>query len=224
MKLILCSKGIETKGVVEKAVELVGKPASEISAAFILEADAKSDDDKRWQIECMYNVANTFGGTIKIVNLLALDGIEEIEQRLRSCDIIYCLGGSPHYLRTVFDKVGLGARLLGILEEVVWIGNSAGSMILGKRCPYRESVSREKFDTYGVEKFYRIIDCHISPHINCDDDPKHALETAIEESKLHQSPVYALSDDGALVVDGDKTYMIGKDCWKIENGKIVDSI
>ena len=221
MKLVLASAGIETKGVTEKIIELARKPASEISVAFIVEAGNMKDRDKRWQINELYKTSNIFGGIVRIVNLLALD-IDEIEARLTKSDVVFCLGGNTCYLKTVFDKSGLSGLLPQILKKVIWLGNSAGSMILGKRCPYRESLKTSNEATYGVEKFLKLIDCHIIPHINADKKPEHLLETCIEESKQHSSPIYALSDDSALVINGNNSYMIGTNCWKIENGKITE--
>jgi dipeptidase E len=223
MKLVLASAGINTKGVAEKVIELVGKPPNQISVAIIHDAPAVLDVDMRWQINEMQKISKLFGGMIRIVNLLALD-IGEIKNRLAKSDVVFCLGGNACYLKTVFDKSGLGKILPEILKDVVWLGNSAGSMVLGKFSPYRESVATKKKETYGVDKFFKIVDCHIIPHINFDDDPKHSLETCTEESKRHTSPVYALTDNSALVIDGDKTYLFGKGAWKIFDGKITEHI
>ena len=221
MKLVLASAGIETKGVVEVAAELVGKSPSEISVAFILEAHAVKDSDKRWQINELHKTAQIFGGMIRIVNLLALD-TDEIERRLLASDIVFCLGGNTGYLKTVFDKSGLSEILPRILDKCVWIGNSAGSIILSKRSPYREAVAHEKKETFGVTEYLGLVDCHIIPHVGADNDPKHLLETCIEESRRQTAPVYALSDESALVIDGDKQYLLGKNCHKIVNGKILE--
>jgi len=223
MKLVLSSFGLGVEAVTEKIVEFVGKPADKISVAIINEAHSVDDTDKRWQIDQLHRCTQTFGGMIRIVNLLALD-IAEIEKRLTASDVIFCLGGNTFWLKTVFERSGFEKILPKLLDKKVWFGQSAGSIILGKVATYREQFRKKDYYKGDVTKFYRIVDCHIIPHVGISDDPKYKFETCIEESKRQSSPVYALSDEGALVVDGEKMYMIGKNCHKIENGKIMESI
>jgi len=48
---------------------------------------------------------------------------------------------------------------------------------------------------------------------------------SVEESKINNGiPVYALSDDSALIVEDNKLYLIGTNAQKIINGDVVEKI
>jgi len=220
MRFVLASSGINVKAVADKVIELVGKPAKDISCAVILEATANSMNDKRWQINGLTELAETIGGKISILNLQVLSH-DEVKKGLADVDFIYCFGGDTDYLKSIFDKTGFGDLLPELLKTKVWLGNSAGSMVMCNRRIEQDKYTLEKAGKlYGVKDYYAFADCNLYVHTGSDDHPRHKLETAIGESMKVNRPVYALSDDSALVIDGDEHYMIGKDCWKIENGEI----
>jgi|GEM_PF-4463945 len=66
MKLVLMSSN-NTKEITEKIIELVGKPANEISVCMINEASNLSSGDRRWFFKDWQKVANAFGGKGKVV-------------------------------------------------------------------------------------------------------------------------------------------------------------
>ncbi len=132
MKFVLCSEGFHTPNTVEACVKLVGKPQDEISIGIINEAYAVEDGDKRWVLDNLNSVATNFSAEIDIVNLLALP-IEEVETRLADKDVIFVVGGDTDYLMSVFQKTGFDKLLPKLLETKVYVGSSAGSMVVGKR-------------------------------------------------------------------------------------------
>jgi hypothetical protein len=54
--------------------------------------------------------------------------------------------------------------------------------------------------------------------------PSNAFDICVQESKIKPHPVYALSDEAAIIVDGERVYMIGKNGYKIVNGEVVEKI
>ena len=88
MKLVLTSSNINQEEILKEILDLVGKPAKDISVAVLNEASSVEEGDKRWLIEGLDFLSKTFGGTIELINLLALD-ISKIEKRIEKCDIIY---------------------------------------------------------------------------------------------------------------------------------------
>src|SRR3989344_1367597 len=133
MKLILCSEGFYTEEIVIKCEELVGKPRSAISIAVINEAYAVDHDNNLpWVLENLNMIKNNFGGNLELVNLLALD-IKTIKERIMHHDVIFVVGGHTDYLMNVFNTTGFSKILPELLKTKVYVGSSAGSMVLGKR-------------------------------------------------------------------------------------------
>jgi len=226
MKLVLASApSCAGKAIIKKISELVGKRASEISVAIINEAYAVESGDKRWLIDELGYISRKFGGEIDFVNLLALD-IKEIQARLDKADIVWCLGGSTDYLKSVIDKSGLSKLLPKLIETKVWVGSSAGSSVLGVRGSYKSNSVIYQGEVHEKQplKYFEIVDSCIFPHIGGEFVPKNAFEICITESKENKYPVYALSDKSAIIVDGNKIYMIGKNSHKLENGEVTDKV
>ena len=199
---------------------MAGKPAKEISVAVLNEASAVEEGDKRWLIEGLELLSKTFGKTIELVNLLALD-IIEIEKRIEKYDIIFCFGGSAEWLKVVFEKTGFSKLLPKLLKNKVWIGSSAGSMILGRMpTTITQDYIYNVENYYGVTDYLKIVNLSILPHIFGKFVPKDSFEKCIEESKKQQYPVYVLSDKSAVIVNDEKVYMVGEQCYKLQAGEI----
>ena len=224
MKLVLTSADIFKQDIFSEVVSLVGKPTEKTSVAVLTEASAVENSDKRWLINGLNKLTKTFGGTIDIVNLLALP-LEEVKTRIEKCDVIYCFGGSTEWLKKVFDKSGFSKLLPELLKTKVWVGSSAGSMILGKMpTTATQDYLYNVIDYYGVKKYLEFVNFSILPHLFGDFVPKNSFSKCVEESKKQKYPVYVLSDKSAVIVNNSKTYLVGKKCYKLVLGKIEEKL
>lgn len=208
MKLLLCSEGFSTPNTVAKCVELVGKPQDQISVAIINEAYAAEHGDKRWVLDNLNDVARNFPSEIDIVSLLGLS-MDEVVERIMQKDVIFVVGGHTDYLMSVFRKTGFDKALLKLLESKVYVGSSAGSMVMGKRLA-PEAYNKMVFDVvgYGTEHYMELVDFAFVPHIGSDDFP--GRDEALQSyAKSYRGNIYGLRDDSAVVVDGDQQYLIG---------------
>lgn len=143
-----------------------------------------------------------------IVNLLALP-LKEVEERILQKDAIFVVGGHTDYLMSVFIKTGFAKLLPKLLKSKVYIGSSAGSMVIGKRLAseaykemYKEVVG------FGITKYLEFVDFAIMPHIDSKDFPGRK-EKLIRASKQHSGKIYGLRDDSAVVVNGKSISTIG---------------
>ena len=201
MKLLLCSEGFYTEEIVKKCEELVGKPRTSINIAVINEAyAAEHKSNLRWVVANLTDVKDNFGGDLELVNLLALD-IETIEQRIMKHDVIFVVGGHVDYLMSVFNKTGFAKLLPKLLKTKVYVGSSAGSMVMGKRLSkeaYYEMYARK--EDYGIYKYLEFVNLSIIPHL---DSPqrKGRKEALIEAVKKHKGIIYGLNEDSAIVVE-----------------------
>jgi dipeptidase E len=211
MKLILASAGFYTEEIIVKCEELVGKSRKDISIAVINESYAvEHNNNLRWVLDDLNRVRDNFGGNLELVNLLALD-IETVKERIAQNDVIFAVGGHTDYLMSVFKKTGFADILPQLLETKVYVGSSAGGMVMGKR------ISEEAYKiiygeegTYGVTQYMGLVDFSTMPHLDNPHFPNRR-ETLTEAVRLHDGMVYGLRDDSAVVVDGTQIYTIGSD-------------
>ena len=220
MKLLLCSEGFHTPNTVEACVKLVGKPQDQISIGIINEAFAVEEGDKRWVLDNLNSVANNFSGEIDIVDLLALT-IEEVEERLSDKDVIFVVGGNSDYLMSVYQKTGFDKLLPKILETKVYVGSSAGSMVVGKRiseAAYRLIYGQDS--DWGINNYLGLVDISVMPHLDSPDFPNRK-ENLLKAVGSFEGKVYGLRDDSAVIIDGDKIQTIGSDPLIIKDGRLL---
>jgi dipeptidase E len=226
MKLILASSGFRAPESVQKCIEFVGKPANGINFAVINEAMIAEYGDHRWFLDDMDSIRNNFGGNIEFVNLQVLD-INEVEKRLNEADVIFVAGGNSDYLSTVYEKTGFSKILPKLLKTKVYIGSSAGSLVLGHR-PYYKTQTDIYQEKQYTDKYQEIVDFTVLPHLHSpyfDRKGRGGSDKdgwVIEDSENENVPVYAISDDAAVVVDGNKVEVVGKNWLVANNGKIIN--
>ena len=223
MKLLLTSDGITTPQIVETCVRLVGKPQDQISFAVINEAYAVEGGDKRWVLNDLDNIAENFPADLDIVDLLALKP-EEVRARIELRDVIFVVGGHTDYLMHVFDQTGFSKLLPDLLEQKVYVGSSAGSMVLGKRVSaeaYLEVYGEE--GDYGTKRYLELVDLAIKPHLDSNFFPNNRAEILKRVSKGVSGRIYGLRDDSAILVDGDRFKLLGSKPVIVEDGRVVNA-
>jgi dipeptidase E len=220
MKLVLCSEGFHTPNTVEACVRLVGKPQDQISIGIINEAYAVEEGDKRWVLDNLNSVASNFSGEIDIVDLLALS-IEKVEERLSDKDVIFVVGGDTDYLMSVYQKTGFDMLLPKLLETKVYVGSSAGSMVVGKRinaAAYKLIYGEDS--KWNIDQYVGLVDLSVMPHLDSPHFPNRK-ESLLEAVGSFEGKVYGLRDDSAVVIDGENVQTIGSEPIIIEKGKLV---
>ncbi len=220
MKLILASSGFAAPESVEKCVGFVGKPKDEISFGVINEAYVPYHFPHDWVIDDLMAIRDNFSNNIELIPL-SLEK-DEIKRRISDKDVIFVIGGNTAYLKTVFDKSGFSELLPELLKTKVYVGSSAGSMILG-RCPTKETLLKTSGDDddFSVTEYLNLLDLEIIPHINGKFTLPTAEKQVVIESEKQPYPIFGLSDNAAVIVEDDKTYVVGKDYLVAKDGKII---
>lgn len=221
MKLLLTSEGLSTPEIISAFEKLCVKKIADISVAFINEGHLVEKGDKRWPIEEMGRVVNLVGGTVDLINLFALTP-DQLEKRLQNVDAIYVLGGHTDYLMHVFNKTGFTKILPNLLSSKVYVGTSAGSMILGRRIStlaYEEIYGEE--GDYGTTEYMNVVDFAIKPHLNSPEFPKVLRENLLKVSEAHEGKIFVLKDNQAIVVDDDEISTVGGKILTIRSGQVV---
>lgn len=208
MKFLLTSAGITNASIAHAVTELVGKPAGEISVLFIPTAANTIADDKSWLIE---NLIEFHQQRYKSVDILDIAGLPEETWRphFDAADLICFGGGNEQYLAKAIRESGLESALPGLVENRVYMGISAGSMVAGKflsqklmRVIYPEETFEELAPPLGY------VDCLFIPHLNSDFFT-HARKETLESLRSEiTTTLYACDDASALKIVGDKIEIV----------------
>ena len=223
MRLILTSTGFSTREIVGRCVELVGKPRHAIKVAVINEAYVEVHGDHGWLLNDLNRIKDNFG-YMELVNLQALD-IGQIEKRIGLADVIFATGGDPDYLMAVFGRTGFGRLLPNLLEGRVYVGSSAGSMVVGKRvdtAAYLQTYGESTAARYGVSEWLGLVDLAVHPHFEVSLSPDNRPEVLLDTAREYKGTIYAIRDDSAVVVDGDKLGVVGSEPVIVRDGRIVE--
>jgi dipeptidase E len=207
MKLLLTSGGVTNPSIRDALIDLLGKPIAESNALCIPTA--------QWGHPMCGPVSargfvvggapwHTMSGLgWKSVGLLELTALPTIgEERwipwVREADVLLVDGGDATYLCHWMRESGL-ANLLPSLSETVWVGVSAGSMVMTPRIGayFVEWRSAPDDQTLGV------VDFSIFPHLDYPGFAGNTMAHAEQWAADIAGPAYAIDDQTALkVVDG----------------------
>ncbi len=219
-RLILASCGFRAPETVQKCLELTGKAAKEISFGVINEAYVPYHFPHDWVIDDLISIHDNFSNNIELIPFTL--SISEIEQRLSDKDVIFVVGGNTAYLKTVFDRSGFSKLLPELIEKKVYVGSSAGSMIVG-HCPTKETLLKTsgEDEDFSVHEYLDLVPLEIIPHIHGKFSMPTAEAQVPIESVCQSNVVYGISDNAAVAIEDDKIYPIGKDFLVAKSGKIV---
>jgi dipeptidase E len=219
MKLLLTSAGIKNKGIHDTLLDLLGKPIAECNALCVPTASyghPMAGPGSAWKF-----IAGQEPRTPmcelgwKSLGVLELTALPSIDKKLwmplvQETDVLLVNGGDPMYLCHWMWQSGL-ADLLPSLRETVWVGLSAGSMVMTPRIG--EEFVGWKPPTGGDETL-GIVDFSIFPHLDHPDLPENTMADAERWAANIAAPAYAIDDETAIrVVDG-AVEVVSQGYWK----------
>lgn len=211
MKLLLTSGGLTNNILKKEFLKLVGRPASEISIAFITTA-SKAEKDTSY-VEVDIDAIKSIG-VYKISRVDISDQTEKWQNVLQDCDVIWIEGGNTFYLLAELRKSSLDKSLKNYLGDKVFVGVSAGSIIVTPTIAVAEV---EPADTNGIGikdlSSLNWVDFEISPHT-----PDVVPVANIEKYALRiKNKLYAIDDNSAVLVNDSQIKVIGGGFSKIFN-------
>ncbi|MCF7865358.1 MAG: peptidase E [Candidatus Pacebacteria bacterium] len=217
MKFLLTSAGITNKYISDAITDLAGKPSEEINFLFVPTAANLESGDKGWLIDNLVEFKKQNFKTIDIVDIAAVPA-EIWKHRFEAADVICFGGGNEQYLAKIFDNVGMKEYLSNILKEKVYVGISAGSMVVGQfiapelmKVVYPEEVYPKLADSLAFVDF-----CFI-PHLNSEWFTHVRNDVLAEVKDQVNAPIYAFDDETALkVVDGHSDVVGIGEFWGFE--------
>lgn len=220
MKLLLTSAGITNASINDVLIELLGKPIADSNALCIPTASyghPHISPEMAWRFisgrvpECP--MCELGWKSLGVLELTALPSIarERWEAWVRDADALLVNGGDPMYLCYWMRQSGL-MELLPSLNETVWVGLSAGSMVMTPRIG-EEFVATEPSIT-GDDIALGLVDFSIFPHLDNPYLPENTITNAEKWAKGIGGPAYAIDDQTAIKVVNGAIEVVSEGHWK----------
>lgn len=218
MKLLLTAAGFSNQNIYEALEELMGKPVREATALFVPTA--------------IYGirgggeiVAKVINGTIgdpfcnagwKSLGLLELTALPTQNKEiwlpaLESADVLLVGGGDCQYLTYWLHKSGVADLLPELLEKLVYVGLSAGSMIMTK---YGTTYGNHTLPA-DTPKSLGLLDFAIHPHLDHEWFPDNAMPVLEKLAAKLPFRSYLIDDQTAIRVVDDSVTVISEGNWKL---------
>ena len=223
MKLLLTSAGISNASIHEALVDLLGKPIAESSALCIptaAYAHPMAGPRAAWRFisgqepRCpMTQLGWKSLGVLELTALPSLDA-EQWVPLVKETDVLLVNGGDPLYLCYWMRQSGL-ADLLPSLHETVWVGLSAGSIVMTPKIG--EDFVRWTPPTGGDEAL-GVVDFSIFPHVDHEEMPDNSMANAERWAAGIPGPAYAIDDETAIKVTGGTVEVVTEGHWKLLTG------
>jgi len=216
VRLLLTSGGVTNPSIEAALGALMGKPMAEATALCIPTA--------QWghPMCTPFSVARTVAGQgrsglaslpfgeMGVLDLTALPsiGADRWVPWVQEADVLLVDGGDATYLAHWLRESGL-LEVMPSLERQVWVGVSAGSMVLAPR------IGSDFVQWPGApdDRTLGVVDFAIFPHF--DVFPDNTLEAARRWREEIGVPGYVLDDSCAIVVDGDRVEVVSEGAWHL---------
>ncbi len=220
MKLLLTSAGVRNASIRRALVGLLGKPIEESSALCIPTASYGhphvGPGERAWQFVSGRSEGPMTELGWRSVGLLELTALPSIDPErwvplVRETDVLLVGGGDALYLGHWLRESGL-ADLLPELRDTVWVGLSAGSMVLTPRIG-ADFVGWPS--PSGSDETLGLVDFHLCPHVNGEDRPGNTGAEAEEWAAGIDGPAYAVDDETAFTVVDGVVEVISEGRWRL---------
>ena len=221
MKLLLTSAGIKNASIRDALVDLLGKPISESSALCIPTGMYGSVYAPRMACAGVWRfitgrstepMCELGWKSLGVLELTALPSVDEERwvPLVEETDVLLVSGGDALYLCHWLRQSGL-ADLLPSLQTTVWVGLSAGSMVLTPRIG--EDFVGWKPPT-GGDSTLGIVDFSIFPHVDHEELPENTMAEAERWAAGIAGPAYAIDDQTAIKVTDGTVEVVSEGHWK----------
>ena len=214
MKLLLTSGGLENQSMINALRELIGKDFKDTKLVFIPTAANMEEGDKWWLINDLVKCKELGFKEIDITDIAAVP--QKVWQpRLEKADVILVSGGNTSYLMGQIKKSGLAEVLPELLKTRIYVGISAGSMVVAPKLKEKEMqrLYEEPIVDDDTNEGLGFVDFLVVPHMNSPYFPR-AAELIDEVAKDIDIPLYAIDDQTAVKVVDKKVEVITEGKWK----------
>jgi dipeptidase E len=220
MKLLLTSAGIKNTSIHDALVDLLGKPIAESDALCIPTASyahPMAGPGRAWNFisgqEPRCPMTELGWKSMGVLELTALPSLDEDlwVPLVKETAVLLVNGGDALYLCHWMRQSGL-RDLMPSLQNTVWVGLSAGSMVMTPRIG--EDFVQWRPPT-GDNTTLGIVDFSICPHLAQDGMPGNSMAEAERWAAEIPGPAYAIDDETAVKVVDGTVEVVSEGHWKL---------
>lgn len=206
MKLLLTSAGLYNETLRKTFLNLLNKNPKEVKLAFISTA-SNMEKNKSYVEEDLENLKKTGIEKIEDVDISKMGDKKRWLVILREADIIWVEGGNTFYLLYWFKKSSLDKEFKNILENKLYVGVSAGSILPG---PSIEAAGWEPGGDKNIINLQdlaglNLVSFAVIPHF--EESQRKRLKQHIKSVSY---PIYVLDNNMAVIVDEEKISLVGE--------------
>ena len=218
MKYLLTSAGIKNASIRDALLGLLPRPIAESNALCIPTAGyghPQGSPGGAWRFitgRATTPMCELGWKSLGVLELTALPSIgkERWVPWVQEADVLLVNGGDALYLCHWMRQCGL-ADLMPSLRETVWVGLSAGSMVMAPRIG-KEFVGWTP--PTGNDHALGVVDFSIFPHLDHELLPENTMADAERWAHEIAGPAYAIDDETAIRVVDDSVEVISKGHWR----------
>ena len=203
MRMLLTSNGIQNDVTRNALIDLLGMPIADARIAVVIDAILPFPGDKSKLVEHLAQVHGLGWAEMDVVSLFA-GPPSLIETRLRAADVILGYGGSNIWLAHAWTATGLAPLLRELLDEKIYVGWSAGSMIFSRlhaaAVRALDDDEPELFELTDVAAAVPLFDWFVLGHLGAEYFPHWTDDWAAEVAGRMGGPTWFLDDESALLV------------------------
>jgi dipeptidase E len=220
MSILLTSAGITNTSIHDALVDLLGKPIARCSALCIPTAIYAKPGGAglAWGFisgrEPRAPMCELGWRSLGVLELTALPSInrELWVPMVQETDVLLVGGGDPLYLCHWMRQSGLAELLPSLLRKTVYVGLSAGSMVMAPNIG-------EEFVGWiprsGGDSALGMVDFALFPHLDHEKLPQNTLAHAQRWAARMPVPGYAIDDQSAIKVTNGSIEVISEGRWKL---------
>jgi dipeptidase E len=218
VRFLLTSAGIKNATIRDTLVDLLGKPIAESNALCIPTAiyACRGGAGMAWKLingRAASPLCELGWKSLGVLELTALPSIDETHwtTAVRDADALLVGGGDPLYLAHWIRQSGL-AELFPSLPETVWVGVSAGSVVMAPNVG-REFVTESPL-TSG-DRALGLVDFAVFPHLDHAAMPEHSMANAEKWAAGVPVAGYAIDDETAIKVVDNTVEVVSDGHWRL---------
>jgi dipeptidase E len=207
MRLLLTSNGLCNESIIKV---LKGWVKEKLVFAFIPTAVHVASGEKSWFIENLVECRRL--GDVFLVDIAVLEKDMWLP-RLLDANVIVVGGGNSHFLMEKILSSGFDEELVNLLKDKIYVGISAGSMVVSKFL-YSSSEFLFNKDLSVAPRGLGIVDFCVRSHFNSLKKPKLKEDYLNAVIDKVECDMYAIDDDSAVVVDDGVVRVVSEGEWK----------
>ena len=229
MKFLLTSAGISNDSIRNALVESLGKPIAESSALVIPTGMYAIPGGAAHAWRFLRGVDTTplceLGWkSLGVLELTALPSINEEQwvPMVQGTDALLVAGGDVLYLCYWMRQSGLADLLPELPRETVYVGVSAGSMVVtpnfgeaydGWFCREPSRIPASNLPI-GDDRALGLVDFSLFPHLDLPESPDNSMANAEKWAAKGPVPTYAIDDQTAIKVIDGTVEVVSEGHWK----------